>query len=64
MLITELITTLEKYRVEHGDMPVRLGVKVSKRTWRKCEIFSVGFSGVVAGGEYLITGNIEKEEKE
>lgn len=63
MMLSDLIATLQKYKNEHGDKPIRLEVKVSKRTWRKCEIFSVGFSGIVDGGEYLISGNIEKEKE-
>ena len=62
MLLSELIADLQRLQADYGDANVILDIKVSKRIWKDSEITSVGYSGVIMGGAYVISGNIEKEQ--
>lgn len=64
MKISELIYDLQRLQKDYGDADVLLDIKVSKRIWKGSRITSIGYSGIIMGGTYIISGNIEKESKE
>lgn len=64
MLLSELIADLQRLQADYGDAKVILDIKVSEKIWKDSEVTSVAYARRVEGRKYVISGNIEKEEKE